>query len=149
MAYPFQKPQRDLLPAVLCLDPGSPMPHAVVGGAPSLGDNTVISAFADQGSSSHLIAPRTNPHHSAHFGSHRIGRRKSGTRNWTCFSIIFILKMVKYKWQELCLYQLWERLTYGGRNLRFGTAVPFMEKNEFGYYSFFSYFDRSIIQKEK
>jgi len=24
-----------------------------------------------------------------------------------------------------------------------------MEKNEFGYYSFFSYFDRSIIEKEK
>ena len=80
MAYPCQKPQRGLLPAVLCQDPGSPMLHAVVGGAPSLGDSKVISAFADQGSSSHLIAPRTNPHHSAHFGSHRIGRRKSGTK---------------------------------------------------------------------
>jgi hypothetical protein len=60
MADPFQKPQQGLLPRALCQDPGSPMPHVVVGGAPSLGDNTAIPASADQGSSSHLIARQTN-----------------------------------------------------------------------------------------
>jgi hypothetical protein len=68
------------------------MPHVVVGGPPFLGDSTVLSACADQGSSSHLIALRTNQSRTFHFGSHRIGHMKSDSKQNSTRFLHFVLK---------------------------------------------------------